>query len=618
MQVKLRTKIMGGFLCLFIVAAILGVYSFTTVNQMYCMQAELYAMMQAGQSIDAQVQMIANYASDSLWMIGVISVIGVIVFVVLSFVISKSILTSIRRLAVLVNDVSHGRLTYNKQTHLADDELGHLTADIYDLADAIKNIVNDLGGIHHEFNEVGNMNHRLDTSKYHDSFQVMVEGVNSLLDQHVDDVKSILHVLEEINDGNFDVKIEELPGDWIIIAKDLRAVVQHLEEINKAVSYLSTNASDGHLDVAIDTNKFKGSWRSMVTTLNKLVESIEIPLSEMEHNIVLMSEGDFSPMKGEYSGHFKKIQDACNLTNTITHGLVEDISRVLSAMADGDLTVPIYQDYVGSYMPIKESLNQILDSLNKSLSGINNASEQVLSGAEQLSVAAGLLADGAMRQNDSLDELSTSMRSINEKANESAANAAIAQERAEDSTAFAKEGEEKVQSMLMSMDHLKESSAGISKIMKVISDIAFQTNLLALNAAVEAARAGEHGRGFSVVAEEVRSLAGKSQESTGETSVIIAEDVENVEKGIVAATDVAHAFTTIMKDITQISEMIMQIVDISKEQAQSISEVNVSVNDIAQVVQSNSAASEESAAFSEELSTQAEALQDLVSFFKLR
>jgi methyl-accepting chemotaxis protein len=228
------------------------------------------------------------------------------------------------------------------------------------------------------------------------------------------------------------------------------------------------------------------------------------------------------------------------------------------------------------------------------------------------------LADGSSRQSAAIQELTASMQIIDQKAKESAENAASANERAANSTAFAKQGDELVTSMLSSIDKVKASSTEISKIIKVISDIAFQTNLLALNAAVEAARAGEQGKGFSVVAEEVRNLAGKSQQSTDETTVVIDANGQNADNVQDAAKNVADSFSTIASNINQMSGIIATIVEMSREQADSISAVNANIGEISKVVQDNSATAQESAAASEELNSQAEMLQQLVSFFKLK
>jgi methyl-accepting chemotaxis protein len=287
-------------------------------------------------------------------------------------------------------------------------------------------------------------------------------------------------------------------------------------------------------------------------------------------------------------------------------------------MAQGDLTVSINREYIGSYAAIKTALTTILESLNKTMSGIQSATGQVVAGAGQINTGAMQLADGSSRQSASIQELTASMQIIDQKAKESAENAASANERAANSTAFAKQGDTLVTSMLSSIDKVKASSTEISKIIKVISDIAFQTNLLALNAAVEAARAGEHGKGFSVVAEEVRNLAGKSQQSKNETTVVIDANGQVTDNVQGAAKDVADSFSTIADNINQMSGTIADIVEMSKEQADSISTVNANIGEISKVVQDNSATAQESAAASEELNSQAEMLQQLVSFFRLK
>ncbi len=170
--------------------------------------------------------------------------------------------------------------------------------------------------------------------------------------------------------------------------------------------------------------------------------------------------------------------------------------------------------------------------------------------------------------------------------------------------------------MVSSMDDINKSSREISKIIKVIDDIAFQTNILALNAAVEAARAGSAGRGFTVVASEVRALAGKSAEAAQQTSALIEGSITNIRNGTKIARDTAHSLTEVVENTVKIARETRAISTASQSQASAVKTINVDVEKIRGVIQSNTATAEQSAAAAEEMSGQSSVLKDMIAQFK--
>ena len=333
------------------------------------------------------------------------------------------------------------------------------------------------------------------------------------------------------------------------------------------------------------------------------------------------SVGDIS-LSGEDAVVIRKyaaIKDEIGQTIAATSAFVdriEYISRELETVASGDLTSDVRLLSDKDVMGV--SLQKMVDNLNNMFGEINAATGQVSIGSKQVADGAQTLAQGSTEQAASVEELSSSIAEIAQKTKDNADLATNAADLAGTIKDNAEKGSHQMDEMMNAVKDINQASQSISKVIKVIDDIAFQTNILALNAAVEAARAGQHGKGFAVVAEEVRNLAAKSAEAAKETGDMIQNSMEKAELGARIADETAKSLTEIVSGINESDQIVNKIADSSEEQAAEIRQINVGIDQVAQVIQQNSATAEESAAASEEMSSQANLLEELISQFKLK
>ena len=557
----------------------------------------------------AQSTIFTNLSLASSILFGFFSIFGAVI------ILHK--INPINDLMKLVSDVSDGNINVNIPK-ASKDEIGMLTEDTTRLICVVKNIIDDLNKLAYEDNINGNFKYRIDTGGYKNAFKEVVERINSIVDNAEKDTMTTLGALEKLSNGDFNIEVPDLPGDKMILPNYIRGLVNTLKDIDREIFDISKRAAEGDLSYRINTDRFNGNWSTLAEKLNEFVDAVLIPLETVQNNIEIMAEGDFSQLEGEYLGKYGELQRACNRANDITEAYISEISQTLQAMAEGDLTVKLKEKYVGSYLTIANAINTIVSSLNSTLSDVKVTVEQVTEGAGQISTSAIHLAEGTMKQTSSIEKLSKSIAHVHENAMAANNDAVIADESSKRIQEHITDGGKSVKAMETIINNIQNSSNDISNIIDVINNIAFQTNLLALNASIEAARAGEHGKGFSVVADEVRNLSLRSQESTSETTKIMKEDSVQVKKGLDATRKVVESFETITGNISEISGYITDMAKVSNEQLSSISDINNSVSEITEVITDISATAQESASASQELSAQAELLREKVSFFKLR
>ena len=344
-----------------------------------------------------------------------------------------------------------------------------------------------------------------------------------------------------------------------------------------------------------------------------ILSMIGKPLSNLKEAADQLALGDVDVhIKRYFEDEFGELADSFAEMAENLKGQAE----VAKQLATGDRTMNVVprseKDVVGNalqYMMVEE---------NHVLSNIKEASYQVTTGSEQVASASQSLAQGSTEQASAIQQITASIDEITARTKINANDANETNKLVIEAREHAELGNARMEQMRGAMAEINDSSENISRIIKVIDDIAFQTNILALNAAVEAARAGQHGRGFAVVADEVRTLAGKSAQAASETAELIEDSIRKVAHGSALAEETAEALEKIVASIERVVDLVNSIAIASNDQATAITQIDQAIMQVSQVVQTNSATSEQCAAASEELSAQAARLRDMISRYQLK
>lgn len=389
-----------------------------------------------------------------------------------------------------------------------------------------------------------------------------------------DVVKRVQVALDDLARGNVDTLIEEtFDGDLEAMKNNVNKIATVLQSFRQEARGLIDAAEQGRLEERADASRFQGAYGEIIRGINSILDAILGP--------------------------------------------VANIREKLARVAEGDLTAYVREDYEGDHAALRDALNASLDGLNRLLGQVRNAANQIATSAGQVSDAAQDLSQGASEQAATIEEISAQMVQMTNQTNQNAENASQANQLAVAARDGAEAGDKRMTEMVGAMREIEEASNNISKIIKVIDEIAFQTNLLALNAAVEAARAGVHGKGFAVVAEEVRNLAARSARAAKETTEMIEGSIKKVSQGTNIAQETASALNRIVQDVGKVTDLVAEIAAASSEQAEGIAQINQGLEQVNEVTQRNTATAEESAASAEEMSGQTSEMRGMVEKFKL-
>jgi methyl-accepting chemotaxis protein len=381
-------------------------------------------------------------------------------------------------------------------------------------------------------------------------------------------------VARRLADGNFDQEITHQGTDEVgALAESFRQTTQVLRAAVADVKVLIEAAQSGQLSQRADAEKYRGGFAELLRGMNAVLEAVATP--------------------------------------------VQETNRVLTCLANSDLTVRADVKFQGAYQTMMVSLNTATDNLKRSLLQVSTASEQVAAASSQIAAGSQSVAQGASEQASALQESTSALSQMAEATRRNAESAVQANGLVEEARRKSGEGSGAMQQMNQAMSKIRGAAEGTAAIIRDINEIAFQINLLALNAAVEAARAGEAGRGFAVVADEVRNLAQRSKEAAMKTEALIGDSMSLTKHGEEISGRVNTTLDEIVHSVSRVSEIVSQIATASQEQAQGIAQSQRAMSQMDQTTQLAAASSEETSSAAEQLAAQSQELASLVGKFEL-
>ncbi len=514
----------------------------------------------------------AETANASMLLVLVLMLIAVILTIVFLWWLTRTITRPMHEAVEAANKMANGDLSFRLSADTRD-ETGMLNVAMSKTQQSVQALVNDANMLVKAAVD-GRLTARADATRHQGDYREIIQGVNNVLDAVVGPLNVAAKYVDDIAKGNIPQKITAtFNGDFNVIRNNLNTCIDAINTLVADADMLSLAALEGRLDIRADAARHQGDFKKIVQGVNDTLDTIVGPVNE--------------------------------------------VVRVLGALARSDLTQDITNEYHGIFGQLKDDANATVEELTGVISRIKEAADAVNIASREIASGNADLSQRTEEQASNLEETAFSMEELTSTVQQNAENAKQANQLAAGASDIAMRGGEVVGKVVQTMSSISESSKKIVDIISVIDGIAFQTNILALNAAVEAARAGEQGRGFAVVASEVRNLAQRSAAAAKEIKTLINDSVDKVTVGTDLADKAGKTMDEVVNSVRRVTDIMAEISAASVEQSSGIEQVNQAITQMDDVTQQNAALVEQAAAAAESLEEQAQQLSAMISTFRL-